>query len=548
MIHNNLKHSRGIALPAVCFAIFAAFAFVACGDKKPSSSNSSKKSGRVESAFAKASKTYKVPLRMIMATAYLESNLSPQNAQAHYVDPEDANNKVLRGTIMTQTAFGLTFETLGLDPLEEESHTLEVQIDAYGKWLNEKTSGESYLVKNPSSLDEKYYWIDQISKLHRAGELSRRNVQIIFAKELITILNDGYIWQDSRNEETLTLDKEKKPINIFDFEQDIQKWFDLDTPPGVSELQTATFLPLATIPPGDRKNNPKRVVVIHCPLALSACLEFQNSREDTDDFVHLEAHYLIPPIYEDQDVDFSRVYQVAKHSAVRVMTNSKGEHLPVEDAVVVMLVGNSGRLVKGERFPANPTWFTDRQLRRMGQMINDICTYLSVNNGVDRLKCLGTEGNLGVQFYNRGHSEEYRWGDIADYDKSIFDAYLKSGGGLGTEVAFEFPRNRKQFKAGEIDLKVLFSPIVHTIELERLSRCLSGKAVWERVETEEVRGARKMSFKKTIYDSGPNRNGNQFFRARVYDASSTLVGWSIDQIYLKKYEEGDRYASSGVCQ
>jgi hypothetical protein len=547
MIRTNLKHSSILWRSATLIFLVMAMSFSACGEKRPNSKKSSSKRGRVDAAFASASKKYKIPARFMMATAYLESRLSPENALAHYVDPNDPANAVLRGTVMTQTAFGLTFDQLGLDPLKEESHTLEAQIDAYGNWLHTNSSDSTYLTSSPKTLDEKYFWIDTLAKLHRAGEIGRRNVQILFAKELIQILNEGFIWQDSRNGQVLKVAKESPSINVSNFEQDIQKWFELDTPAGVSELPTATYLTLATIPPGDLKNKPKRVVVIHCPLTLSACLELQNSKEDTDEYVHLETHYVIPPIYNNTDIDFARVYQVAKHDNARIITNSRGEHLPVEDAIVVMLVGNSGRIVEGERYPAKPTWFTDKQLRRMGQMINDICTYLSSHNGVDRNKCLSTEGNLGVQFHSRGYSEEYRWGDIADFDPSIFQAYLASAGGLGTEVAFEFKGNRKEFKAGQIPLKILFNPIVTNVELERLSRCRDGRVVWERVETEEVRGQRKIQFKKAIYDSGPNRNGEQFFRARVFDKNAQLVGWSIDQIYLRKFEEGERFAPSGAC-
>jgi hypothetical protein len=541
------KHFHALAALGV---IISGMVFFGCGEKRPGGGGGGAKKGLVEGAFAKASSTYKVPVRFMVAAAYLESRLSPENAMAHYVNPNDPESSVQRGTIMTQTAFGITYEKLGLDPEQLESQTIEAQVDAYANWIHEATVNETYLNPNPKTLDDKYFWLDTLAKMHRAGEVGRRNVQIFFAKEMIKILNEGFIWQDPRNGEVLKFGKESPSINIDQFEQDIKQWFELDTREGVAEIPTATFLTLASNPPGDLKNTPKRVVVVHCPLTLSACLELQNSQEDNDEFVHLEAHYVIPPIQKDSELDFARVYQVARLEDARVVTNSLGEPEIVQDAVVVMLVGNSGRVVNGDRQPAIPTWFTDKQLRRMGQMINDVCTYLAHVNKkeVDRLACMSTEGDVGVQFYNRGHSEEYRWGDIADFDPSIFEAYLLSVGGLGTEVAFEFKSDKRQFKAGTIPLTALFNPVAQSIKLERLARCADGRAVWELLETEDVRGERRITFKKKIFDSGPNRGGDQFFRARVFDKQGKLVGWSIDQVFLSKFEEGERLASDGVCK
>lgn len=521
----------------------------ACGNKDEGGGGGGKKKPTpVAKAFAVAEKKNDIPQRMLMAVGYLESRLAPQNALASYISIGKEDQLLTRGTVMTQTAFGKTFEDLGLDPLKEDSALLEVQIAAYSQWVSDQVVGLN-LASNPKTDEDKFQWIRNLAVLQRKGIKQQvQNVQVVFARELIEVLNNGFIWQNPVSGERIELKAEKTPIDVMNLAIDAQAWFDLSQLK--ADFYIATYLPLITVPTGDYKNKPKRVEVIHCPLSLSGCLELQSRMMDGDpalgEYVHLSAHYIVP---SDQ-TQFDRVIQVADRSEPMINTNSRGENVPVDDAVVVMLVGHSGRNILGEREPAIPTWFNSQQLGLMGQLIDNICAVLSKEDpeNVNYEECLSLDSDKGVRFRNQGESEEYRWGDIPDYDSSIFGAYLRSPGGLGTEVAFEFSKGKRQFTAGKtIPLTILFNSSVKAVELERLARCPDGKVVWETVRNQPVRGERKITFKETYFDSGPNRNGDQFFRARVYGKDSLLIGWAIDQIFLSKYEPEESWASEKYC-
>lgn len=532
---------------ALTVGVSLAFATFGCGKKSKGHGGGGKPTSKVEAAFLKAADESDIPVRYMMAVGYLESRLAPQNATSNYVSIGHEDEPVARGTLLTQTAFGLTFEQLGLDPAKDDSQLLETQIGAYAKWLRGKIDGsELALTTDSAKPEDQFDWIRNLSMLHRQGVEQRRNVQIIFAKELIQILNEGFVWQDPRNGEQLIFEKESPKIDVNDdkFPKNGRNWLALNDMPDAAEINMATYLPLVTVPSSEIVNKPKRVEVIHCPLTLSACLELQTRNQESD--IRLAAHYVIP---QDRTI-FGRVVQVAQHKEVVMLTNDKGEDVPVQDAVVIMLVGNSGRAVSGSRSPAIPTWFTDRQLRAMGAVVEAVCTALSTRKDepVDRDECMSTSGDRGVQFRHQAASEEFRWGDIADFDPTIFNAYIENPSGLSSEVAFEFDGDERRFQAGEeIPLTVLFDTSARTVELERLNRCPSGKVVWEPVRIDQVRAAKRATFEEIYHDSGPNRNGDQFFRARIYSRDGRLVGWSIDQIFLEDFEKEPAFASEKYC-
>ena len=480
-----------------------------CGKSKRDRHGGGVKPAPVEAAFSLGSRENSIPLRFLMAVGYLESRLAPQNATASYVSLDNASDPILRGSIMTQTAFGQTFETLGLDPNLEDSQVLEVQIRAYAAWAGKQLESLK-LPPNPRSPEEKFYWIENLANLQRRGIAQRRNVQILFARELIKVLNEGFIWQDPRDGSKITLTPETPAIEIEQFPENGRNWFtmvELDSQIGFS----ATFLPLASASWDDEfDNQPRRIEVIHCPLTLSGCLELQTRGAESE--IHLAAHYMIPAFSQnpkEKDI-INKVVQVAEHKKAIILTNNRGESYPVTDALVIALVGNSGRLLAGKREPAEPTWFTDRQLRFLGQLVIDLCQYLSQKSPdkVNYDACIATSGDLGVQFRHQGESEEYRWADIADFDRSIFEAYIRSPTGLGTEVAFEFERNQREFRAGDpVSFNVLFNAVAKQVKIERLARCLDGRTVWELISTDDVRGKTRIPIQKVFFDGGPNHNG-----------------------------------------
>lgn len=523
-------------------ALALAFVVTHCGPKPGAKGPSGNGMGNAEKAFSQAAATYGIPVRYLMAVGYLESHLTAEPATAAYEAPSAGAEPALHGTILTQTAFGLPFQTLGLDPGQDSARDLATQIDSYAKWLSSQLQqGNVRLPSDPKTSEDRFYWIENISLLQRKGVAQRRNVQIVFARELISVLNKGFIWQDPQDGAMVKLDPEPTPLSPETFPANARNWFQLSELD--AQLYIATYLPLVTVPSGEVKNKPKRVEVIHCPMSLSACLELQTRGDESES--RLAAHYIVP---SDKSI-FSKSLQVADHSEALVVTNGRGENVTIQDAILVMLTGDSGRPHKGRRVPALPTWFSDGQLRAMGQIINDVCTLLSQRDAdVKREECMNPRGERGVKFRSINEHGDYQWGDIPDFDTTIFEAYVRSPSGLGAEVAFELEPGKKFFNAGEnLSLTLVFDPQARTVEIERLTRCENGRVIWEPVRTKQMRNERRLNFQESYFDAGPNQNGEQFFRARVYGKDTRLLGWSITPALLRGYEEGKAFASEKFC-
>lgn len=513
-----------------------------CGSKPPKAVQSLALP-TVEAAFNQASQEFGIPKRLLMAVGYLESRLVPTMGSAAYVAIDQGTGPLLRGTFLTETAFGLPMSTLGLDPKQASSETLEVQIKAYAAYVANSLASKGLSLKSSAtSPEEIFQWIESLSTIHRRGMTQRRNVQIIFARELIETLNGGFIWQDPNKDQTLVLPPEPQKIQIDSFPVNGRNWFKLTELE--SELRLATYLPLVTVASGENRDQPRRIEVLHCPLSLSACLELQTRSEESQ--IRLAAHYVI---HQEKNL-LGRMIQVADHTEAMVLTEPTGESLPHKGSVVLMLVGSSGRIVKGVRTPAYPIWFNDQQLRNLGQLINDLCTLFSQkDSGFKREECMSIGGENGVKFHHQGPSEEYTWGMIADFDPTIFEAYIKNPSGLGSEVAFDPQVGQMPTQAGQpITFKMLFDNESRMLEIERLSRCPDGKVLWEPVRHLQVRGQNAASITESFFDSGPNRDGGHFFRVRVYAKDSKLLGWATQKIGLTKFETEPYFASEKLCK
>ncbi|MEN9836122.1 MAG: hypothetical protein RL011_2315 [Pseudomonadota bacterium] len=530
-----------------------AFTMAACGMSGNGRGPAGPGGSSIEAAFYRAASTTGMSARMMMAVGYLESRLSATNAVVNYRGPDallgDAP-PLGRGTIMTQSAFGVPLTSLGLDGSKSESASLEAQIDAYAHWLEQqfKEAGVS-LNPNPNSSEDKFYWISNLAKVHRRGMDQRRNVQILFARELVQLLNRGFIWQDRRTGAKLELPKEGERLTIEKFPVNGQQWFRLVTPNSGADLGV-TPLPLVPVAVTGGTNKPNHVEVIHCPLNLSACLELQTRANDSE--VKLAGHYIVPPILPNDagnDPVLNGIFQVADYSQTLTVTDEQGNPKLIEDAVVIVLTGNSGRIQEGSRQPALPNWLTDGQLRAMAQVISNVCTAMSQTNPiVKRDECLSMGGSKGVRFRRQLDGRPYVWGDIADFDFTIMQGYLTNPGGLSTDVQFDASSNGRVYQAGDsMPLTVLFDSAARILELERLARCPSGRVVWEPLRIAQVRAQTRLTMNEVIHDSGPNRNGEQFFRLRAYGGDGHLVGWTIGNVLLRSYEKEEIFASDRYC-
>jgi hypothetical protein len=491
-------------------------------------------SAKVEGEFRKAAAADKVPVRLVMAAAWLESRISAEAATSLYLDSSESGDGK-KGVQIAQSAFGIPLASLGLEGREDASD-LAVQIGAYTSWLAKSVGSEANLPANPSTPDEKFDWAWEMAKAHRASSERSRNIRVVFTKELIKVLNDGFIWQDRETGEFIRFPKENPPLKVSDFREDSQRLFSLTTQR--PQIESATFLKLGRTDVSPTENHPEGVEVIHCPFTLSACLELQS--QAVDDQIRLEAHYVIPQ----DDLVVEEPLQVTRHENAVRLTDSHGVTDFVQNQVVVMLVGNSGRLIDGYRDPANPGWTTKWQLQRLGDIINDLCLTLHDGNANVAVKdCLSN-----VKYHVQGVSEAFRWGDVADFDPMIYSGYIESPGGLQGEAAFKFPNDVREFLAGsDLPLTVVFAPSVRHVELERMVRCPDRKVVWAPLTAGDVRNQTSFALRQRFYDAGPNGNGSQFFRAKVYGADGSLVGWDTAEVFLRNYEKDGATMTPKPC-
>jgi hypothetical protein len=501
----------------------SAFLLTTCGDKK--ASNPGESLSGTEQIFMATAAKYRVPYRLLLAVAFKESGIFAKKENAVYL----ANGNLI-GTSLSETAFGLSREKLGIAGKKDQDK-LQVQADAYGKWVSDQLQKARLdLPENPANNEEFYNWIWSLASFHRSGYDGQRNIQVIFARELIDKLNEGDFWQDPATGDRVTLTKQANPIVIEDLPIEMRENLQLFSHP--SDIEIVNYFELAYRPVGN-ENKPDHIIVIHCPLSLSACLQLQHPAESEDE-ARLSAHYIIPP-----DTSLvTKPLQVASHKSSVLLTNQEGKAEEIKDAIVIMLAGQSGRYVEGKRVLANPKWFTREQLIKMAIIIREVCSLLKrYDDTIDVEKCITPASPQGVIFQHQGASDSYQWGDIPDYDENIFWSYIFNPEPLSGKVVFDVNREPRVFSANEtINFNLDFFQGTSQIILERLERCPDGKLIWSTVEKDLVRNQRTMSYNLNLYYGGPNNNGQHFLRALVYDYFGKLSGWAIEDLFVKDYD------------
>jgi hypothetical protein len=515
------------------------------GEKRKNKPNAGGPPG-TQGMFQSAARTYGIPSRFLLAAAYLESGITPIKSTSLYANNGNGKDGKL-GVRVGETAFGLTREKLGLPEDDGLASSLETQIDAYCRLLKaEVLNAKLNLPANPTDSETKFRWIWQMAQVHRDGIAQRRNVQVLFAKELTDLLNKGFEWQNPKSGEFISFPPENPPIKNQDLALDQQKLFRLNTPR--AEIANAKFFPLTRVDSGERQNHPRRIEIVHCPFTLSGCLELLQHK---DNDVEVGAHYIVPAEITDSTEAselVTQVFQVAHHEEVVEITPPSGGVQFIDDAIVIMLSGRSGRINNGVRDPARPGWYTVAQLKALGNLVNDLCLMLSNDPTIKMEECVSMKGSNGLHFHQQGVSEVLRWGDIPDFDETIFAAYIANPTGLpGGDASFEFGRANR-FTAGQaVPIKAVFSPSARIVELEELVRCPDGKLVWSSLSTEHVRAASRIVINKTFWDAGPNGNGEHHFRIRVFAGIDELIGWDVANIFLQKYDTDASSFSSKEC-
>lgn len=523
---------------------------LACGGKK-SHTPPPPAVGEIQFAFTNAAQTIRVPDRYLKAIGYLESRLTTTPASAKY-PKRSVSDKSL------SSAFGVELSQLSFTN-EEDKLKLNAQISAYALWVAKKLEDAGVLANLPASPvtpDEKYLWLWELSNIQRnSDKTNQRNLAAIYYRELIEILNAGFVWQSPENGETLILDPERPPLKIEDLEEQNAKTLRLiktnvEDIRGIAEYYT--------LPSSNRfkvGNNPTHIKVIHCPLSLSACLALQANSPEGDS-LNLGAHYVIPAQFFDDDTGVRSAMQIAKHDEIVYLTDEAGIARPVRDAVVIMLSGFSGRMVDSVYSSINPKWYSDDQLNNLGLVVNGICEWMQFSKKIQTEECIDINNEKhGIRFQFQQSGKALRWGDIADFgyspsDHKIFYAYLENYNGLLGEAVINLPPNRKIYNAGEaISLTVQFQNRVREMHLEQLKRCRDGRLIWVPIRIEPVRDATKHIVTLNLFSSGPDANGAHYFRTKVFSSSDNedLLGWDIAEIYLKNYETEIQYATASQC-
>ena len=513
------------------------FQLTACG-KGGSGDDDSPARGKIESAFYTASSTSGVPLRMMMAAGYLESGLQAEHSSATYL-ASGASQGSQENIDFGDSAFGLSLDDLGIakDP---NSSALETQVVAYGKYLKERMKSSSLPI-NAVTPEEKLRWIWKLAEIHHGGDDQHRNLWTVFAQEMISIMNKGFEVRDPVSGELIKLEKESPEINRDQLSQNLKQDLTLDTFP--SDIRPANLFSLTSTRASDVINKPKRVEVIHCPFSLTVCIDMQEKHHDGT--ARLMAHYIIPR----DDQGSPGVLQMARHDESLLVTDTNGQLETVSNRIIVMLAGSSGRYVDGARTFANPQWLGDYQLKLLGAVVTEVCRVLERSpEGVNKNTCMTPGVDGGVTFRNQPASN-YRWGDIADFDESIFYPYISSSSGSFT-ATLETGDTKTVYDAGaQFSLVVKFQAAARRVEVERLVRCANDtrRMIWEPVGYMPVRNVTSKSFDNlTWYDAGPNGNGDQFIRAKVFGDGSKFLGWATQQIQLRNVQKDT--SSDGVSK
>ncbi|MCX6117894.1 MAG: hypothetical protein NT027_10145 [Proteobacteria bacterium] len=514
-----------LKISKLSFLVSAVVLTFSCGSGSKSSDSPAPK-GKLESAFETASTLSGVPVRMMMAVGYLESRLNSERQSALYLNP---NGPASDSTLSVgSSAFGIDLN--GRTGSMGATTELESQILSYGQFLKDFGLDES-LPKNAMTAEEKIRWILELATVHRGQDIRFRKLWSIFAVEMMNIMNQGFIYQDIASGEKLVFEKEGTPMTPEQLPRNYQQDLNLTSIP--SEIRVARFFELSRTPDETAvANSPTRIEVVHCPFSYSACLKMQTG--EGQERAQLGAHYLV----SNDQTDRFGILQVAKHNESISLMNTSGVVETVKDRIVVMLTGSSGSFVSGNRKTANPLWLTDEQLNLLGLMIPQICAKLQFSYGVNEGTCRTPGSGPNQLTFRSTPDQNYRWGDIPDFEETIFWPYFNSTEGVfgSTSMTLE-GGERLVAAASTYSMKVQFQPSARRITLERLVRCSQdNRVVWESIENKPIKGISQKSFELSWDDAGPNGNGEQFFRTKVSGENNKFLGWATQRVQITGYD------------
>lgn len=501
-----------------------------CGGDGDDNAPASSKSAFQRSLEAQASKQ-NIPPRFALAIGYLESRLSPKPSKALYINSETGVKDGTKGLPMAETAFGISALDLKLEgnPKKED---LKEQFKAYSTWLRSSINEAGLnLPSNPKSVEDIVTWVFEVSQFHRRGTRVRAEVRIVFSRELIKILNSGFYWQGDNADESVRLAPASPQIEPEQMTQNLREYFELNMT-AFTDIPNVEFLQLDTLI-GEEGNRPDHVEVIHCPMSLSSCLAIQNQTSEGD--IKMEAHYIVPAT---SDIIAGPI-QIARHVRAVRLTDQQGNQRLVDNAIVIMLVGNSGRLEDGYRVDANPQWLSKQQIIGLTSIVNSICQVFVRDGTSSYDTCMSLPvGRPRLEreiLFQTPVDASYRWGDVPDFDARIFSNYFLNPG-TKLEGAATFEKSNYESLAGaRLDVKLDFTSKVRTVVFERLVSCPDRSLEWTKVSEDQIRDVTNFSYSTRLWDSGPNQNGTHYLRAKVYGGGK-LIGWDTAEVFIKDFD------------
>lgn len=514
-------HNRWWA-PAFTFLTCLGLAFMLqqCGEEEEELPvEEQAESSTIEREFALAGTTHNIPSRLLLAVAFLESNIAEKPTHAVYL-----GRRVIPPN--GETAFGISRAALELPA--ETGVDLQTQSDAYARWLAYNV--EKLLVKDPQTDEEKMQWIFELARLHR----KTNDTRALFARELIAILNKGFTWYDQRRHEYLTFPPESPSIDVTQLSKASQNRLQVDLKSAQSNLARTLVLPNRS--GGSSPQQPYAVEIVHCPFGLSACLDLQINDNPSSTFA-LGAHYAIP---QNTDlVDFP--LQVSLHDEAVSYLDGDGNIIKSSDKVRIMLVGYSGRISSSKLQFVNPDWSSKWQLKTMGLLINDLCGELDKK----RPTTLPQDGSYacpvigqGVSVAHQKADEPFIWGQLFDYDPVIIASYLDTAKPQLDDTTLQLGEHGEMVEVGQpIGMNLQFNEAAIHLEMTRMFRCPDGNVLWSPVERAEVQGDTNYQFyNKRYWDGGANNTGEQFFKVKVYGKDNSFLGWDVVKLMVKNFQ------------
>lgn len=494
----------------------------------------------ISQAFSNSAADYEIPEEILLAVSYLESNMTHAPSFVTYETTHV-------GTRVGETAFGISANRLGQKSIDDIS-TFPSQVRAYAEFVRSELESNNIQLPNRfQSIEDKMSWMWEIAKIQRQGNIYDTNLRSLYVLELIDVLNSGFTWRSPATNENISLRPQEPKIdrNVLTYPQ--QRLLNLKT--SVAQVyQAQWFYPVEPQNDSEASNRPEKILVIHCPFSLSACLEIQNqSAEQSGNDAVLQAHYIIPA--NNSVIDYP--LQIMHHHRQALLVDEHGTVQPHDDKIVIMLVGNSGRLTDNVRFPALPTWQSIFQLEWLGHIVRELClNHLGIKDEEQVNACRDIKSpDSRVEFrLNAGNG--IMWGAVPDFDTSIYASYAHSIKKIKTALVYpdrvrHKVKTRKSYASGE-NIRIAISNVGrHYYVLERLVRCNEQQLSWVVLNQGEASG--KQEYNLRFYDGGANNDGTQFIRTKVY-RKDKLVSWSIDSIMINNFNKDSTSSYYEECQ